>query len=481
MRPWILLLSLCGACRVAASDPPSAVVDHRRADYASAEWLEPPPEIAALFASFADGAGDVPNTMGVVRLDERLSLVAGRLTSEASAVYSRDRVTELAQQAGSPLVPIAATMITVDGDDDRWATQLASGLEGHGPLAVGIASVPAAPDTYVLVFARSLFRLGEPVARAGAEHVVFALDERAFDLTPSLLVVDAAGAERIPAKPHGPGRWIAGRPGGFDRAIVAILGTTATTRPSNDRTLDSSQVLGCLRFDGSDELLVTDAASLDAATAELRTRWQRPALVSGTEPAPPCDQLASTIAGRPVTMRQQCISWPSTGSDAERWLGLRHSPLALEAIASERWQLVHWRRDPQWTIVRVARAFEDLTVAQARDRLTAALLARWPGLRHDAAADAATSVLAEDWAAGTRSAEADAAVADLTAQMAAKWTRTPRYFRLTWSDQDLAGAFDLLQPDATPGDYTLGVARGVGAEGEPRYFVVLYLSLPAAP
>jgi hypothetical protein len=41
--------------------------------------------------------------------------------------------------------------------------------------------------------------------------------------------------------------------------------------------------------------------------------------------------------------------------------------------------------------------------------------------------------------------------------------------------------FEHLQLDETPLHYSLGVTRGEGAEGEPRYFVVLYLSLPAQP
>lgn len=46
--------------------------------------------------------------------------------------------------------------------------------------------------------------------------------------------------------------------------------------------------------------------------------------------------------------------------------------------------------------------------------------------------------------------------------------------------QHLDRAFDLLAPDATPTTYTLGVVRGTGPEGEPRWFVGLYLALSAA-
>lgn len=468
---WVLLFGCRPRAEVAAPAASDRVSES--ADYDTVIWEAPPAAVAQRFTTLQREGVAEAGTMGVVLLDRRLSQVAAAELTRPTA--SRAELVARARRLGSPFVPVHA-MVLREPLHAGAAIEILAAVPGQGPLRVGVAA--ADDGSTALVFARGFFVLTQPVPRRGAQRLGFALAPPVSGFVPAALVVSAAGVERLAAESVA-GAWVVAREGGFDGTVVGILGTTAAERVSHGRYADRVELFGVLRLGDAPAWPGTDGDDLVTALSSLRATWGTTPLHFGDELAPPCSQLASSVGGQPVTLTQQCIEWPSGGSDRERFAGLLDSPLAFESLARPDWHVAQLRRDPDRTSIRFARTFASRTPAQARAEIEQAILARWPAMTHDALDDAPLATLVEGWAAGPHSLEADAAIAELTAQQAGRWTPTKRWFRIAWSDQELPRLLDALAPDATPSAYALAVTRGVGSEGEPRYFVILYLALPA--
>lgn len=471
-----LLVLVIASCRGGETVAPAPVAfEHRRDDYASTTLATPRGTDAVVDA--LHGANAMAGAVGLVRLDERLSLVANELASRGAGTIAFDEMTTLAREAGSPLYPLLSISIEPATLPPGWADQAVARVPGNGPLAIGVSTIERADGRVVVVFARELVMLSAPVPRRGAARFEFQLHEVASALTPAVLVVAKDGPHRIPVQPGAEGHWIAQRTGGFDDTIVALLGTTERSAPTPSSTRGSTELLASLQFGPGPTLAPADADALPSAIAALRAGWHRTSVEFASGEATPCGDPVPTIAGRTVLLRQQCVTWTSTGTDAERSRALLVNPLALEQVADAEWQLAEIRRDPETTSVRLGRAFEDLTPEQVHARLSDVLKHRWPALAHDAKGDAKAKAIATKWASAPFADDTTAAIADESAKLAARWTKSPEWFRLVWSDQDLGHALDALVIEGTPTAFTLGTARGTGPEGEPRYFVVLLVAV----
>ncbi|MFO0633087.1 MAG: hypothetical protein U0168_09580 [Nannocystaceae bacterium] len=476
LAPLVTLVLAAAAChRSTASRSPELEFDEAP-EYRTEPWADPPPEVAQRWLPIATHGAAEPGTAGTLVLDPALSKVAAVVMAAPELAEAPDVLQDLSLRAGSPYAPVAATIVAQPLSRDR-VVELVAAVPGRGPLRVGVAAGPR--DTTALVFARQLFGLPHPVPRRGATQVRFTLDP-SLPLTGAAVVLGPRGPERLPARIDG-NAWVVERAGGFEGTVLAIVGAETAARPSPDRVATAEQTLGVIELGGVPTMPGREAKSLPEALVAARVGWGGSPLAIGEEQAPPCDTLARTIDEQAVTMTQRCITWLSSGDDAERFVDLAHNPLLLASLVEPQWQLLHVRRDLSSTSVRLGRAFVSLTPAQAREQLVRGLQQRWPQLVHVAEADAALDAIATRWATLPRAPESDASIADETAAGAARWTKTPRWYRLTWSDQELPVFFEHLQLDETPLHYSLGVTRGEGAEGEPRYFVVLYLSLPAQP
>lgn len=464
-----LVLLVLVSCRWRETVSPATELDHRRDDYASTTGPTPPAAVAIV-----DALRDAPDG---VRVDERLSVVADELAerSASGATFELDEIVAIAREAGSPLFPVLSVAVAAEEVVPDWGGRALAAVPGNGPLAIGLSSVERADGRVVVVFARELARLTAPVPRRGVARFEFELPGVASAFTPAVLVVAADGPQRIPVQPTDGGHWIAERTGGFDGTLVAILGTRDRESPSAYSKRGTTELLAALHFGEIPQ--VDTATALPDGIAQLRSRWHRAPLQIDDGEATPCGEPVAAIADQVVMLRQQCVTWKSDGDDAARLRALLVNPLALEMVADPAWQLAEIRRDPGATSIRLARPFEDVTPAQVHERLSAVLRQRWPDIQHDAKADAKTGALATKWAGTPLSAESIAAIAEESAQLAANWSSAPQWFRLTWSDQDLALAFELLAIDGTPKAFTLGTARGTGPEGEPRHYVVLLLAV----
>ncbi|MBX7083660.1 MAG: hypothetical protein K1X88_30910 [Nannocystaceae bacterium] len=473
--PLLLFALAATAChRSAPSRSPELAFDEAP-EYRTDPWADPPPSVAERWLPIATHGANEPGTFGTLVLDPALSKVATVVMAAPELANEPDVLQDLSLRAGSPYAPVAATIVSHPLSPERIVALVAA-VPGRGPLRVGVAEGPR--ETTALVFARQLFVLPQPVPRHGATQLRFELSPDS-PRSGAAVVLGPRGPEHTPARRDG-ASWVVERNGGFEGTVVAIVGASAAARPSPDRIATDEETLGVLELGTAPKLPGHDAASLPEALLAARTAWGGAPLTLGREEAPPCGTLARTIGEQTVTLQQRCITWLSSGDDAERFVDLAHNPQLLASLIEPQWQLLHVRRDATSTSVRLGRAFVSLTEAQVRDALVRGLEERWPTLAH-VDVDAALDTAASRWATLPRGPESDATIADETAAAAARWTKTPRWYRLTWSDQELPRFFEHLQLDETPQHYSVGVARGEGAEGEPRYFVVLLLSLPAAP
>lgn len=459
-------------------NPEPAPHDHHRSDYASIVVASPSAAQAAVLAVLVEAAVGVPTTPRV-ELDERLSVVAEELAERSAAgeAVTMPEATVLAREAGSVLSPLLAVPIDPAAFGREGARALLAAVPGNAPLAVGLSQPREAAGGVVAVFARTIVRVPIAVPMTDATRIEIELDPTGSAYRPELLVVAADGVTRVPLLPVGGARFAAERAAGFTGTRVRILGTIARSDVGQSRRT-TTELLGSLHFEPLPRLGPATVTSLVEGVAGLRAQWGRPAVEFAAAPAKACGDIVLRIAEQPVTLVQRCVTWASAGTDAERWAALLTNPLALEILADPTWALAELRRDVDGTSLRLARRFEELTAAEAHARLDAAIRERWPSIRHDAAADRGTTELAAQWAGEPLDAASTARAAEATAAAAGRWTREPQWFRITWSDQDLSGAIDGLAPDVTPSEYTLGVVRGAGPQGEPRWFVVVMLGLP---
>lgn len=478
--PMILAGSALMGCRPEEATRTPEPHDHRRDDHASVVVMHPSATQAAVLGALVDAAVGTATTPRV-ELDERLCVVAEELAERTASGggVTMPEATVIAREAGSVLMPVMAVPIEPAALRREGARALIASIPGNAPLAVGLSQARGSGegDRLVAVFARALVRLPAPVPMHGASRLEIELDPLAIAYTPELLVVDAHGTSRVSFAPTGGGRFVAERAAGFAGTRVGILGTMARADLGQSRRT-SMELLGTMHFDPQPQLGPVGATSLADGIAGLRAQWGLPAVEFGATEAPACGDIVSSIASQPVTLVQRCVAWASAGDDAERWAAFLTNPLVLEALGDPTWSLAELRRDVESTSLRVARRFEELTVEQAHARLDAEIRRRWPAIRHDAAADRGVAELAGAWAAEPLDAASSARVAETTGAAAGRWTREPRWFRIAWSDQDLSTALEGLAPEVTPTEYTLGVVRGVGPQGEPRWFVVVMLALP---
>jgi hypothetical protein len=450
--------------------PTRAPHEHRRPTYATEIATNVSGDVAHVFAALAQSHRDAPTI-----LDERLCVVARELAEHTTSSDTFDvvDVEMLAREAGSVLYPTLAVAVQPSGNG--WADGIIASTPGRGPLAIGIGQ--AEDGLVVIVLARDTVHLSTPVARSGATE--FELELRpSFDaFTPELLVVTEAGVRRESVRALGNGRFVAERSAGFDGTLTAIVGRGVERAGIGSRS-NQEELLAALRFEGAPDLGAVEDSDLARSIAKLRSSWGKPEVAISAAAATPCGPTVLTIDSVQVMLDQQCVAWASSGDDVSRWRALLVNPLALEAVTSDRWHVAEVRRDPTTTSVRLARRFEDVAVEEAHVRVRAVVQQRWPNIRHDAAADPATIELAQAWASTPLSHDSIAAAADVTAARAAAWSTEPRWFRLAVTEQDLARVLDAVPADVTPTVYTLGVGRGPGEQGEPRYYVVLLLALP---
>lgn len=482
MRSWLVALSIVSACHpgtgkkaLPPESPPVA------ADYATTAVITVAVSHAPIRDALAGAALALPSTMGEIVIDARLSEAAARLgTTHRGQRGSRVGVGMVVRDVGSPHLPgIAVSVRAGDADLAGWATQTIASLEGAGPIALGIAG-PFEGDEHVVVLSRKLIDLVDVVPRDDATRIHFRMHASLAALTPAAMIVGATGIERIAAVSLGDGAWEVSRPTGFDGTLIALVGETAVV-DLGGRNNSSSEPLAMLELSEATAALHVDGDSLGDRLAAMRARWNLPALAIDEAEGPPCTELVKTIAGRPVTLDQHCSRWPAGGTDAERWDALRVFPHPWAAIAMGDRDLVQWRREPGWTQLRIARAFDDRTSEQAYAQLAAAITERWPGIAHAAGDDAGPRAIAAQWAKTPWSPAANAQVAAHSAEEASRWSKQPRYFRVSWNGQDLPELLAALAPDVEPTAYAMGVDRGTGAHGEPRYFVVVYLAIGPAP
>lgn len=466
------------ACRVAPPDAPAttpAARDIHRDDYATVTVATPTAAVEPLARALAEAAAINPGVLGL-RVDGRLDLVAAALADRDDAI-DRDELVALAREAGSILVPIAGERLAADELDGPRAASLLRALPGDGPVAVGLAA--DADGRVTLVLARDAVRLLRPVARASARRLELALDPRFAGSQLVAVVVSNAGSERIAARAEGE-TLVIERAGGFAGTAVALVAVHPATRPSYARHNATSALLAGLAFDGAPRWNDGAAAGLPAAIATLRARWSQPPITVARAEVPGCERSLVELDGAALELTQRCVNWPSAGDDDRRWQALAHNPFVIEALTQPTWEMLAIRREPALTSVHLVRRFEDIDADTARARVQAGLTARWPGIVHDATADAATTELAQRWSSMPVDAASTATIAELSARRAAQWSNQPQYYRLAWADQRIDDALAALQPEVTPTAYTFGLVRGRGAEGEQRWFVIVLLALPAA-
>jgi hypothetical protein len=475
-----VLALLVVACRpTGATDAPQAPFDHRRSDYVSRAH-EPVGVARDLVAQLADAAPRSTATPSIV-VDERLSVVA-----EEVAERSRDgrfvalpEMTTIARESGSLLFPLQAVALEPALLEPGWPDAVLASVGGRGPLAIG-TSTPRDGAPVVLVFARSLVRLPNAVPAAGTTRLEIEIEiaPGMNAMTPELLLVGIDGTTHLPMTSVGERRFVADRPAGFT-GRVAILGVAPTTAVGQSRNT-SSELLASLHLGDVAQIGPAHVDALDDAIVAVREQWGQPALSVAAAPATPCGEPVLAIDAQPITLEQRCVTWTSAGTDAERWAAMLVNPLAIEALDDPRWQLAELRRDTATTTMRLGERFEELSEADAHARVDALVRERYPQIVHDAAADRGTTELARAWATEPLNDVSVDKHAELTAQAASRWSKQPRWFRATWSAQHLARVLDGVTPDATPTAYTLGIVRGVGPQGEPRWFVVLLFALPRA-
>ena len=405
---WLRLVLLAlVACRGRETSAPAAdAFDHRRDDYSSATGVT-----TAAAAAIVDSLQDASASPGLVRVDERLSVVASELAERSAGgeTIEFDEAVAIAREAGSPLFPVLSVAVDPHDVAPPWGAEALAAVPGTGPLAIGLSTIERADRRIVVVFAREFARLPTPVRRHGTVRFEFELHE-AGPFAPAVLVVAKDGPRRIPVQAAEEGRWIAERSGGFDDTLVGILGTQKAASPSTYSKRGMTELLASLQF-GDLSPLEGDTTSLPAAIARLREQWNRSPLQIATGEATPCGEPVATIADRTVTMRQECVTWRSQGTDADRLRALLVNPLALEMVGDPAWQLAEIRSDPGTTSIRFGRAFEELTADQVHTRLAAVLQHRWPGIAHDTKADASTTALATKWANAPLSDESTSAMA----------------------------------------------------------------------
>jgi hypothetical protein len=466
------------ACRPHRDADPRAPFDHHRDDYVSQTYA-PVGVASELALQLADAAARSPTTQSLL-LDERMAVVADEIAERSASgqFVALPEMFRIARESGSLLFPLQALALDPAELVDGWADAAIASIPGNGPLAIG-TSTPRDGAPIVVVFARSIVRLAAPVPREGATRVEIELHPRAATMTPSLVVIGAEGTTELPMQQVAPLRFAAERAEGFAAHRVGILGIVQAPDVGRSRNT-SSDLLASLHLGVDPQLGPARVDVLVDGLTALRAQWKQPKVVFAEKEAAPCGTNTLAIDGTAITLVQRCATWASAGSDAERWSAMLLNPLALMALADPQFEIAEIRRDPTSTSVRLGRRFEEMSEADALARMHELVRARFPEIHHDAAADRETVLLAEAWAAESLDGTSIEKHAKLTADAASRWTKQPRWYRVTWSDQDLDDAIRAVEPDAPPVDYTLGIVRGTGPQGEPRWFMVLLLSLPRA-
>lgn len=453
--------------------------DHHRDTFSTARWTDPPSDVRAVVEAFEAAAREkgASGTGSAVLLDERLSLVAARLAVDASRSLEIDvRVEQLEAEVGSPYKVWTATRVASSAATPEWARAWAASYDDSAPLLLGAAPDPHRPGEVVVVLGRQHLKVvGQPRRdRARSLHVELGPTKAA--LTPRLMLLSAAGLERLDGKRSGNG-WLFEREATFDGTIGAVLGYGPAVE--RESALDAHVWhLGVFRFGGEVALPGDGAKTLGEAVNELRRAWKRPPLRVDAAEGPPCGEVPTRIAGGLVTTGQSCFVWASEGSDAERWAAARHQPILFNKLEDARVDVVQFRRAERITSVRFARAFEELPLARARARAEAAIARRFPGAKRDPGPEAALASLAQRWGAVV-AASADAApIRAETATEAQKWAGDDRQYAMLLNRYAIDEIVQGVDPPVMPTAYALGLVRGTGVLGHPLYYGVIVLKLP---
>lgn len=457
----------------------AAGLEHRRSAYDTATWDAPPPEVRAIvdvIAAAARNGRESGSTPDVV-LDAGLSRVAAKLATDPTASTAVDSLLyQRTHEAGSPLEPRWVLRVNAAEATLDWARSAVTAMQtiGKGTLAIGVGLDPRRPEERVVVWTRKAFDLVGKVPRRDAREVRLVLDPGARARTPRLLVVSASGVDHIEGTRSGD-TWSFSSPRGFDGTLTALVGYDKPPDRFTDPLLRVGRgALGGIQFAPPTVLPGDEEKTLEASIGALRRAWGRAPYQIDSAFVPSCAEPVRSIGGVRILQGGHCVSWRSSGSDAERWAALRFYPALYELFEDDYYDFVQIRRDPETTTLRLGRSFRELTVEQARAHLTAELARRFPAAKHDAALDRLPAGMAKRWAAKGQPRATVAAFTGEADSEAAKWVKSGAAASWVIATEDLDSVFRGLDPPEGLTRYAVGVARSGGPDDELPYFVVVY-------